>query len=608
MDVKPDIVNTARILGCLPEKREGNRYHGGQCPTGHTSNGDRCFVVYTDDQRFHCYHCGMGGDAYDLIQLAKGSGFKEAVKFAEENGLIRPGIDGGHVEGQDMKSPPTVSAVYPYEDQDGNLLYEVVRYSNKDFRQRRPDGNGSHIWKLDGVSRVPFRLPAVIQKDEIVIVEGEKDALNLEKLGFTATCNPCGACNWRAEFNQYFRGKVVAVIPDNDEPGKKHAQTVAEHLYGEAKSVKIVQLPDLPEHGDASDFIEHYHEPSEAARALSNLIERAPEWHPSRAFVSAGELLKMSFQHETPVIGRGILPAKAGMIIAGESGVGKSLFRTELAIHLATGVDAWGLEIPEPRRVLVIQSENTYEAEQCRLSKMLRGLGIESYTWKDQDHLVFVDPSARIDLTQKQDIEWVLRLIQETDSDVVIWDPLTNLHSVNENENGPMRRVLNSITEIGRETGATSIVIDHYGKPNETHGSRHRTRGASSKKDWADTLIGIERLGGSDENKIKVEFHKVRNGRSPAPLLLERTEAMLHVASYENSACSPVEVRAILQGLGGVVKEQKPLLKAIIEKANCGEKTARKYIQQAVKAEAILPGEKEKRKQPYEVNENWIGG
>ena len=47
---------------------------------------------------------------------------------------------------------------YDYKDESGQLLYQVVRYEPKDFRQRRPDGQGGWIWNLQGVRRVLYRL------------------------------------------------------------------------------------------------------------------------------------------------------------------------------------------------------------------------------------------------------------------------------------------------------------------------------------------------------------------------------------------------------------------------------------------------------------------
>src|SRR5262249_11350281 len=65
-----------------------------------------------------------------------------------------------------------------------------------------------------------------------------------------------GAGNWRPEYNTVFTNKNVAVIPDNDEAGQKHAQVVARNLLAVAKSVRIVPLPNLPPKGDVSDWLE----------------------------------------------------------------------------------------------------------------------------------------------------------------------------------------------------------------------------------------------------------------------------------------------------------------------------------------------------------------
>src|SRR5262249_11416724 len=51
------------------------------------------------------------------------------------------------------------------------------------------------------------------------------------------------------------RGADVVILPDNDEPGRKHAKQVAQALYGIAASIKVVELPGLPPKGDVTDWI-----------------------------------------------------------------------------------------------------------------------------------------------------------------------------------------------------------------------------------------------------------------------------------------------------------------------------------------------------------------
>jgi putative DNA primase/helicase len=150
-----------------------------------------------------------------------------------------------------------IEASYPYVDEKGRLLFEVVRFRPKDFRQRQPDGRGGWTWNLKGVRLVPFRLDKVAGADPslpVFIVEGEKDVLSLEANGLLATCNPGGAGKWRSQFAEYFRGRDIVILPDNDLPGESHSKQVAGLLSVVSRSIKIVQLPGLSPKGDVSDW------------------------------------------------------------------------------------------------------------------------------------------------------------------------------------------------------------------------------------------------------------------------------------------------------------------------------------------------------------------
>ena len=156
-------------------------------------------------------------------------------------------------------------AVYPYRDEQGRVLFEVLRFPEKNFRQRRPDPNrpNSYLNNLDGVTRIPYRLPELHQADPsavVFVVEGEKDAENLSRLGEVATTNPEGSSNSKlwdtAPFREPLRGRDVVILPDNDEPGRKHAERVARAIQGHARSVKVLNLPALPAKGDVSDWMD----------------------------------------------------------------------------------------------------------------------------------------------------------------------------------------------------------------------------------------------------------------------------------------------------------------------------------------------------------------
>jgi hypothetical protein len=152
-----------------------------------------------------------------------------------------------------------VAATHSYTDAAGKLLYQVLRLEPKAFACRRPAAAGGWIWNLQTVERVLYRLPelrAAIARDELLyLVEGEKDADALAALGFTATTQPGGAGKWRPAHTAALRGARVVVVPDHDDPGHRHAETVLAALRPHAADLRRLDLPNLPPKGDTSDWL-----------------------------------------------------------------------------------------------------------------------------------------------------------------------------------------------------------------------------------------------------------------------------------------------------------------------------------------------------------------
>jgi putative DNA primase/helicase len=175
---------------------------------------------------------------------------------------------------------PRLIQTYDYNAVAGDLLFQVCRYDPKSFRQRRPDGKGGWIWSLKGVKRVLYRLPEVIEANAegqtICIVEGEKDANALAELGLCATCNAGGAEKWEISYSESLRGADVVILPDKDEPGRKHAAKVRQMLSDYANTVRVVELPDRNGHKvkDAADWTAA----GGTREELLRLVASAPEW------------------------------------------------------------------------------------------------------------------------------------------------------------------------------------------------------------------------------------------------------------------------------------------------------------------------------------------
>ena len=178
-------------------------------------------------------------------------------------------------------------ARYRYEDKEGEHAFDVIRYEPKGFRQQRPDGK----WTLEGAARVPYRLPQMLagikEGRNIILLEGEKDCGNAEKIGLVATTFCGGAGKWREEYSKWFQEAKVICLPDNDDEGRKGMHHIASEISKVAKSVRWLELPDIPEKGDLSDWLKIT---DNDKNAFEILVTNAPQWDPNFLSTSLADL------------------------------------------------------------------------------------------------------------------------------------------------------------------------------------------------------------------------------------------------------------------------------------------------------------------------------
>ena len=267
---------------------------------------------------------------------------------------------------------PEIVATYDYTDETGKLLFQTVRFRPKDFRQRHPNGKGGWIWTLRGVKMVPYRLPEVLQAPAVFIVEGEKDVETLMLYNLAATCNPMGAGKWREEWGKYFTGKEVVIIPDNDEPGRKHAEDVAAKIFLHAKKTKILPLPSDGGVKDVSDWFAH----GGTIDQFQALAQKAREWKPKDPeiekprlkVITAAELQNKVFPEPKWAV-PGLL-TEGLTILAGRPKRGKSWMGLGLALAVASGGIALGKIQVEKGDALYLALEDNERRLQNRLARI----------------------------------------------------------------------------------------------------------------------------------------------------------------------------------------------------------------------------------------------
>jgi hypothetical protein len=121
-----------RLLG-EPAQKHGREWRYG-------SRGSLAIDIVNG--RWFDHEANTGGGVFDLI---KRRGHEQPAAWLRREGLLAT-----------PQPQPRIVKTYGYCDENGTLLFQVVRFEPKGFRQRRPDGRGGWIWNLQDTRRVPY--------------------------------------------------------------------------------------------------------------------------------------------------------------------------------------------------------------------------------------------------------------------------------------------------------------------------------------------------------------------------------------------------------------------------------------------------------------------
>ena len=288
--------------------------HSGLCPA-HNDSSPSLSLTLTEDRILINCHSGCSIDQIcNCLRIRKSDLFrkcetntgnkitpnkKKNANQVNPNGKVR-------FFSSKHKKWVTENSRYTYQKVDGSDAFYVIRAEPKDFRPMTTDGRLS----LEGVGRVPYRLPELLQgiKDSkpILFLEGEKDADRVAEMGFVASTFVGGTGKWRDEYLEYFRDADIVLVPDNDHPGIKGMQDIAEHLHGTTKSMKVLELPGLGERTDkhGKDFSDWADIDGNDQKKLNEFISDAPEWSPLEVYdENLAVVEELNLKHFVTMIG-----------------------------------------------------------------------------------------------------------------------------------------------------------------------------------------------------------------------------------------------------------------------------------------------------------------
>jgi AAA domain len=441
------------------------------------------------------HEANVGGGVLDLINREIGGDHAAAHRWLSENGL------GPKPNGAAVELGRRIVETYAYYNEHRQLLFEVVRYSPKAFRQRRPDGNGGWISNLDGVRRIPYHLPdllkSVAAKKVVVIVEGEKDADALRGVGIAATTCPGGAGKWRDEYSQHFKGASVVIVGDNDDPGRDHARSVAQALTGVAARVRLIDLavcwPECPVKGDISNWLGA----GGTREQLIKWIKRAPNYSETepgaepprwkdRTFC-ADALQTMQFAPLSYLL-PGLIPEGLCLLVSRPK-LGKSWLVLDVAIATAASRFVLGELTPASGDALYLALEDGRRRLQRRLMKLL-----PSGTWPPG--LTFATEWPRSDQGGLSDIEGWIK--SSKNPRLVIVDTLAQFRKIATGKDVYLEDsvAISGLQKLASKYNLTIIVV-HHDRKSVADDVFDTVSGSLGLTGAADTIAIMKRQGGA---------------------------------------------------------------------------------------------------------------
>lgn len=374
------------------------------------------------------------------------------------------------------------------------IRWEPVGDLPKEIRPITRKGNG---WAVEAMPapRPLLSLSDLAAADLVIVTEGEPAHDAARSIGFVATTGSGGSnaakqTDWRP-----LAGKTVWIWPDNDEPGRKYAaqvKAILEKLTPPAH-VKILNVPGLPEKGDAVDWVEAHGDAAEpdgmrrdieALAGADSVPKPLADLLPTKSFRSVQPNLNTADFVEDLLIDGSM------SVVYGESGCGKTFLVLDLALHVAAGCSWFGRDV-EQRGVLYLALEGAHGIEN-------RIAAYKIANECNEADLPFAHVPVSLDLLNPvTDVE---RVIATAEAEavkmaipvgLVVVDTLSRaMAGGNENSPEDMTAFVRNIDRIRARLKAHTSVIHHSGKD-----AARGARGHSSLRAASDTEIEVARDG-----------------------------------------------------------------------------------------------------------------
>lgn len=613
----------------LPEiKKSGKSESVALCPFHEETTPS--FTFSSQNGMYYCFGCNQKGDIFhfhakrnaldiqrDFPKILKVIADDFSIPFSNTNSKSVKSKSAKNLKPFQHYQLGFPVQKYPYKDAKDKILYYSCRFEPtpnepKPFRQCSSSGLN---WKVKNIKpKVPYNLPKVIDAETVYIVEGEKDCHSLEKLNLVGTCNVAGAGSWTPDLNHHFKGKEIILVPDNDDPGRRHVQKVYAELKEVAADIKLVELPGLSDGGDFTDWLNTFDDMETAGESLAVMVENAGpcdpkknEEPPSFEFIHNKELIA----NLKPMVWQitDIIPENSFYYDFGESGSYKTFVALDRLLCVAAGIDYHGHKVRQGT-VFYIAGEGQ------------QGIGRRIAVWhiahgtnaEDIPFFMAKTPTQLMDPKAVDDVRKAVDYMSKEYGDpaIVHIDTLArNFGEGDENSTKDMNRVISNLDEAFGNDFCRGLT-HHTG-----HFNKERARGSGVLHGASDVAF---RVSIPLNQQVLVECTKMKDAASSPAMLFELERIRLLIDNqYDPSFVLDLvaegdealkttgnkiqKVEAVVTALiamGGKVESQAPLNNAVRVELNCCEKTARGAIKQAVKMKKITAVQRAGKGNPVE--------
>ena len=285
------------------------------------------------------------------------------------------------------------------------------------------------------------------------------------------------------------------------------------------------------------------------------------------------QLLRHRFPPRVDLIGLGILPRRALLVLGGRTFLGKSLLLDNLVIQRAHGRPWLGFPT-DPGITLTCSAEIKLQGVQERMAMMLAADSepiLEGRIHFHDDRGIKLDTPAGITMIS----QW----IEETGATILRLDPLAKYMSTEENSTRDMGRVVDALEALADRYDLGVIVVHHEGHAAKDSGRTggDRLRGSTALYAAADTVGMLSK----DCDAYRLEW-ELRHARTPEPLRLMRDEALW----YRPAGLSD-EDKAVAKIVSIIGMTHDGLVGAIKEDTGASESTAKRRLKAALASGAI---------------------